>query len=447
MYTGGDVSWTDLLAWMAARWSLSPSESYTHDGRTPPLVLFAWGFSRDANKKSAAAADPKTPRIVLTWLSARLRAQSAPNITQETRHLSDALIANPSLSTTEVNRLFERGKNTAGREAFVAGDSFHNVLRHPNLGKSYQDDILRNFLSDKNQLGDALRDGGHPKERLESIFREAARLVLVASQIQLSQKDITDISARWKTCHKEFAALCLHEPCWFKGHPTHLTMIELGAVALNIGQGAMLLLTHPQSTETMQEDVLSELNRPTGMPFAWEVVLAAATSVGPTTPVLISQICAARSAVAVAQQLPMSANEALAWGSLVLDVARREADPSDGAMLKASMERSEMMAHTIVKNADLKDRIVWTNSLVRTCLLSPDKEMRIIGMRGASLLRGGERETHEGGIRAGETLKQEAISQEREDRDTRAQSQKDAAAREDASDVLSGKKFKQHLSL
>jgi len=62
----------------------------------------------------------------------------------------------------------------------------------------------------------------------------------------------------------------------------------------------------------------------------------------------------------------------------------RSRDPGDAVVIRASIEGSAYLAKFVMRSDILRERIEWTSGLIRSCLLSPVKEVRLGGLEGVA---------------------------------------------------------------
>jgi len=408
------------------------------DGRTHPLILTAWAIGPYPVRQLAAAANPRTPSWVIgrlieraswshtgvTVLNAdgKIRLVDAQGIPSDSGvpllhgmmvgdsfcgNLWEALSQNPSLRTPQVDRLLAKV-----HQAFKLDGEWHrkvieNIARHPHL-VSWRRTTFAEGRGER-----AAFSGLHPKvredqspQRLQFVsdLQEVEDILLSAQNPSGTTRDLAAMTRRWVAVHQRHAE-GVDADVDVDASGVERSFGEGRQIARLFGMSAAFCVTHPASTEETRHTLLSEL-QVRGTDRAWEEALRTLTldirrgeTEASEAEVFVRRTDAIKARASVQRDRgastatgstgvmhPPVRGEMLPWARLLRAMQQRDARATDARVVASAIERSQETASLVASLPSVRERIEWTAELVRYCLLSAVKEIRLLGVGGAGHL-------------------------------------------------------------
>jgi len=375
--------------------------SDTEDGLTEPFVLAWWIIEPGGNntKLHAAIANPKTPSWAVRWALFGHPQKGRP-VTLESLRRYEAASMNPELPPDLVERILlltQRGSPLEHVVYDVVEQITENLSRNPNLSPKRRSAFVREGAEAAGLLRCKDTEYGISGEMLE--VRDSAKDVRrAASHFGLSIEDINILAQRWIQCHKAYQIVKekfrLYAP-QAKGHNVHIHYVkeQEDLRERDLGQGAALLTTHPQIGETTRQSIIDELNRGEEPSGVWRHALYNVLKVEEQARAMDYKLFESRvTGLRGKPRVPVLPllEEASAWEMLLGEVAARAVEPNDDKIVGAAIERGPETAMIVANSPVLIGRLHWTPNLVRHCLLSTVKGVRLLGIEGIAATRSGE---------------------------------------------------------
>jgi len=382
------------------------SNTETEDGRIAPMTLASWAVFTSTYgyvRRCAAAADPKTPWIVLEYLcrtsAYQLRKTSetmAKHPGQEScdaykdieyknsdhidaLYVFECLSANPILEAKQVEFIIGM-MNSLQSDRWNKyrdwTDISWNLSRHPHLSASRKERLVREGTCEAG-LGDPSGTLDLAMKEYGRRTRDATGIRLAADHLKLNEEDLAILTDRWKHCMSD----SIEESQ--RGMPSNWH-VEDGLEEV-LGTGAALLVTHPNIREIDQIAVLTELKRDGVFSSIWEAALRAAMNSRHGAAEIVSEIFQARTeSVKKNGGRPIHRSEIETWEKLLTEMAHHDPVMSDSSTIMSAFERSSETAALALGNKKLVRRLAWSPELVRRGLLCNKKEVRLLALKAAS---------------------------------------------------------------
>jgi len=374
------------------------SQAGTESGDTPAIVLAAWTlFSRSPGeaRRYAAAANPRTPQWALRWLlRGHPKDHESPNsgyiIDSNSLYILLSMSANPALSHAMVEDLVVLVQSIPGNRDRMFRQVVKSLCRHPHLSATRRSLLVREGTA---AAGLAIHphEGTNTSPEMVEIFHATEEMILAASHLTLSQEEVEVLSTRWRQNHEAYGAAkrFLQSSGAFlqKGHTLRNQEEETERA---LGRCAVLLVTHPQIKRECQQQLIAELNSGEASLCIWEYALRSMTSVEEQVPRMDHVLFEARVEGLRGKPVSPIGEEFSPWSDVLRHIKYLPLDSSDHLVIQASLERSPETAAIVVLFPELRERISWTPEIVRRCLLSPVKEVRLFGLEGVAVIKSRE---------------------------------------------------------
>jgi len=381
------------------------SETGTERGTTHPLKLALWSMNTGSYraKRLAALADPKTPDWAIRWLlwkTSRALAKEGGGtegtMSGESSFIFEAAAANPALSADLVEKVVKTTQRYLQHSNESCHNTTENLCRHPHLAKDRLDSLVVEGV-----LGAGIRPIRWPEsefniQSLHQIRQGADEIRMIAGNPCLSEGQLGTLSKKWRQYHTEYqSARAMLKTSGGHGglHQFSIDIQEQEAEAI-MGCAAVLLSSHPQMGAMERGLIIAEMNRGAEPSGVWEHALRNVATVEEQNPRMYYVLFEARVAGLRGRQVVSTKEEQHAWEERLREMSCREQDPSDDRIIRAALERSPQTAYAVVTSSGLHERITWTPELVRHCLKSTLKEVRLFGLKGVAATK-----THQTAIR------------------------------------------------
>lgn len=346
-------------------------------------------------KQYAAAADPSTPQWVLNRIAAQqLRAFHRMHfVLDHCDNLLTALFSNPALSADTLEAII--GSVIAPRSN---GDVPYQTkwsalaLQHPHVSSKRRSHLIdkgiaaAGFSALEQELhGHILSTGNLWPVSLAELGNTAQRIMLAAHHLTLPEKDLAKLFSHLSDCLTRFSTACdefrhAHGAIALEGNAA------LQRIGKMVGTSVALLVTHPLAAPSQQDDLIKPLTHE-GHSLSWIHTIEAMEWIEETSHHHVHLLCEARAPEGFSPPTNSpSIGEIGAWGSVIRGLMQAAPRSGDAKTLAAVFRRDAVIVSHATRLPGLGKRIAWTKDLVRTCLLSPWKNLRELGLEGAASL-------------------------------------------------------------